>query len=83
MHMFTMLWMVICQNVLIRFMCTFLTFSLGEIPSKDLPVLLLKFSCQISNGMDYLAKKSFIHRDLAARNILMTEDYICKVSPLV
>ena len=52
---------------------------LGETTSKDLSVLLLKFSRQISDGMDYLAKKCFIHRDLAARNILVTDDYVCKV----
>ena len=51
----------------------------GGVVSKDLPELLLKFAMQISNGMDYLAKKCFIHRDLAARNILVTDDYVCKV----
>ena len=52
---------------------------LGETTSKDLHILLLKFSRQISDGMDYLAKKCFIHRDLAARNILVTDNYVCKV----
>ena len=30
--------------------------------------------------MDYLSKKGFIHRDLAARNILLSEQYMAKVS---
>ena len=41
---------------------------------------LLKFCQEIADAMDYLSKKGFIHRDLAARNILLSEQYIAKVS---
>lgn len=41
----------------------------------------LAFFCyQIAMGMEYLIKKKCIHRDLAARNILLTKDYVCKIS---
>ena len=41
---------------------------------------LLKFCQEIADAMDYLSKKGFIHRDLVARNILLSEQYIAKVS---
>ena len=51
--------------------------------SKDLPLMLLKFSRQVGSGMKYLSGKEFVHGDLAARNILLTEDLTCKVRALV
>ncbi|XP_022100093.1 uncharacterized protein LOC110984335 isoform X2 [Acanthaster planci] len=44
------------------------------------PEEVLKFACEICRGMEYLASKECIHRDLACRNILLSEDYVCKVS---
>ncbi|XP_072046628.1 fibroblast growth factor receptor 4-like [Amphiura filiformis] len=41
---------------------------------------LLQFSHQIASGMAYISSHEYIHRDLAARNILLTEDFVCKVS---
>jgi ephrin-B len=52
----------------------------GEHVSSDTPNLLLNFCKQVSAGMEYLAKKTFIHRDLAARNILVSDQLICKVA---
>ncbi|XP_056586274.1 macrophage colony-stimulating factor 1 receptor isoform X2 [Triplophysa dalaica] len=40
---------------------------------------LLKFSYQVSQGMDFLASKNCIHRDLAARNILITDCKVVKI----
>lgn len=55
-------------------------YSPGEIMGEDWSEQLLKFSQDISSGMDYLSSKAFVHRDLAARNILVADDRTCKVS---
>ena len=44
-----------------------------------LPTTLLKFCCQVAEGLSYLAGKSFVHRDIAARNILLDNELNCKV----
>ncbi|XP_033113435.1 fibroblast growth factor receptor-like [Anneissia japonica] len=41
---------------------------------------LLSMAYQVTKGMEYLASKMCIHRDLAARNILVTEDFVMKIS---
>ncbi|OCT87060.1 tyrosine-protein kinase CSK [Xenopus laevis] len=41
---------------------------------------LLKFSFDVSEGMEYLESNNFVHRDLAARNVLVSEENIAKVS---
>ena len=41
---------------------------------------LIKFSHQISTGMEYLSARSIIHRDLAARNVLVADNHVLKIS---
>ncbi|XP_006825831.1 tyrosine kinase receptor Cad96Ca-like, partial [Saccoglossus kowalevskii] len=41
---------------------------------------LMKFACQISEGMCFLADSNCLHRDLAARNVLITRDKDCRIS---
>ncbi|KAG8189629.1 hypothetical protein JTE90_009560 [Oedothorax gibbosus] len=40
---------------------------------------LIKISCQISAGMDYLASQHFVHRDLATRNCLVGDQLTVKI----
>ena len=42
-------------------------------------MLLLSYSQQIAEGLQYLSRKNFVHRDLAARNILISSNNTCKV----
>ena len=46
----------------------------------NLPPLLLRFSQDISAGMEHLSEKHFIHRDLAARNVLVAKDLSCRIA---
>jgi len=41
---------------------------------------LIKFSHQISLGMEYLTSRTIIHRDLAARNVLVAGNKLLKIS---
>ena len=41
---------------------------------------LIRFTYQISTGMEYLAARSIIHRDLAARNVLVSDNRVLKIS---
>ena len=47
---------------------------------ENLTGLLLKFSREISAGMEHLSEKHFIHRDLAARNVLVAKDLSCRIA---
>ncbi|XP_078588791.1 tyrosine kinase receptor Cad96Ca-like isoform X2 [Branchiostoma floridae x Branchiostoma japonicum] len=44
------------------------------------PKRLASFAYDTARGMGYLESQKIVHRDLAARNILLSEDYMCKVS---
>jgi serine/threonine protein kinase len=59
-------------------------YSLVEYENKTVKRLntldLIRWSAEIALGMDFLSSKNVIHGDLAGRNILITEDYIAKVS---
>ncbi|XP_077387869.1 macrophage colony-stimulating factor 1 receptor isoform X2 [Festucalex cinctus] len=40
---------------------------------------MLRFSCQVAQGLDFLAAKNCIHRDVAARNVLLTDHRVAKI----
>ena len=47
---------------------------------ENLTGLLVRFSQDISAGMEHLSEKHFIHRDLAARNVLVAKDLSCRIA---
>lgn len=52
----------------------------SQLNSTNLMIDLLRYCCQISNGMKYLHSKKVCHRDLAARNILLDEFKVAKIA---
>ncbi|CAI8022472.1 Ephrin type-A receptor 3 [Geodia barretti] len=47
---------------------------------QNAPLKLMDFSKEVALGLHYLSCRGFVHRDLAARNILVSQNYICKIS---
>ncbi|XP_028407826.1 fibroblast growth factor receptor 1-like [Dendronephthya gigantea] len=41
---------------------------------------IANFALHIAKGMEYLLSRKCIHRDLAARNVLISQEYIAKIS---
>ena len=52
----------------------------GLLKTENISPLLLKFSTEISAGMEHLSEKHFIHRDLAARSVLVAKDLSCRIA---
>ncbi|KAK2827898.1 hypothetical protein Q5P01_018932 [Channa striata] len=40
---------------------------------------LMRFSCDVAQGLDFLSSKNCIHRDVAARNVLLTDRHVAKI----
>nr|XP_046266474.1 macrophage colony-stimulating factor 1 receptor 2 [Scatophagus argus] len=40
---------------------------------------LMRFSCQVAQGLDFLSSRNCIHRDVAARNVLLTDHRVAKI----
>uniref|UniRef100_A0A3Q3AME9 receptor protein-tyrosine kinase n=1 Tax=Kryptolebias marmoratus TaxID=37003 RepID=A0A3Q3AME9_KRYMA len=40
---------------------------------------LMRFSCQVAQGLDFLSFRNCIHRDVAARNVLLTDRRVAKI----
>ena len=53
--------------------------SSTTIPKNQLGDLFLRFTLEISSGMEHLVFKKHVHRDLAARNILVSHNLTCKI----
>jgi serine/threonine protein kinase len=41
---------------------------------------LTKYGLDVARAMGFLEARHFVHRDLAARNVLLTDDYVCKLT---
>ena len=51
----------------------------NSIPLDKMEEFFLRFTLEIANGMEHLARKRYVHRDLAARNILISHSISCKI----
>ncbi|CAJ1063162.1 macrophage colony-stimulating factor 1 receptor 2-like [Xyrichtys novacula] len=40
---------------------------------------LMRFSCQVAQGLDFLSTRNCIHRDVAARNVLLMDSGVAKI----
>uniref|UniRef100_A0A1A8N271 receptor protein-tyrosine kinase n=2 Tax=Nothobranchius pienaari TaxID=704102 RepID=A0A1A8N271_9TELE len=40
---------------------------------------LMRFSYQVTEGLDFLSSRNCIHRDVAARNVLLTDRHVAKI----